>query len=264
MDMSRLKTKLEKLQGGETTVDEVLDYLKVMPFDDLGFAKVDLHRGLRKGFPEVVYCPGKTDSEVVAIIERLMNHSDNVLATRASEQIFQLVQDQHPQARFNQRARCITIVKEPIKKIDGTILIVSAGTADIDVAEEAVVTADIMGNRVERLYDVGVAGIHRLLHNSGKLHQAAVIVVVAGMEGALPSVVAGIVNKPVIAVPTSTGYGTNFGGVAPLLSMLNSCASGVMVVNIDNGFGGGYNASVINHLAHERVNSKPERSDDGE
>ena len=264
MDMSKLRKMLEDLGQGAKTVDEVMAYLKVLPFDDLGFAKIDHHRGLRKGFPEVVYCPGKTDDEVLKIIERMAEHNDNLLATRASEDLYLKVREICPKAKYNQRARSITVEKSPLKKIPGKIIVVTAGTSDIGVAEEAVVTADIMGNHVERLYDVGVAGIHRLLHHSGKLHQASVIVVVAGMEGALPSVVAGIVNKPVIAVPTSTGYGTNFGGVAPLLSMLNSCASGVMVVNIDNGFGGGYNASVINHLAAERMNSGPERANDGE
>jgi len=256
MDTARLREILEQLQSGASTVDQVLECLKVLPFDDIGFAKVDLHRGLRKGFPEVVYCPGKTDCEVVAIIEKLADHNSNVLATRASARVFQLVKEKLPEARYNERAGCITLIKEPLEKTEGTVLIVSAGTADIDVAEEAAITADILGNRVERIYDVGVAGIHRLLHHHEKLHEATVIVVVAGMEGALPSVIAGMVNRPVIAVPTSTGYGTNFSGVAPLLAMLNSCASGVMVVNIDNGFGGGYNASVINHLVNEGVKGK--------
>lgn len=251
MDLSKIQATLEKLQRGETSVEKVLDYLKVLPFDDMGFAKIDLHRGLRKGFPEVVYCPGKTDQEIVSILDKLVEHHSNVLATRASTEVFDKVKKQHPKAQFHERARCITIVDEPLKKVAGKILVVSAGTADIDVADEAAVTADIMGNHVEKIYDVGVAGLHRLFHHREKLDSAAVIIVVAGMEGALPSVVAGMINRPVIAVPTSTGYGTNFGGVAPLLSMLNSCASGVVVVNIDNGFGAGYNASVINHLVAE-------------
>jgi len=177
-----------------------------------------------------------------------MEHNNNLLATRAAPALYEKVRQRFPDALYNERAGCITIVKKPLAKVKGKILVVTAGTADIDVAEEAVITADIMGNHVESVYDVGVAGIHRLLHQQEKLDAATVIVAVAGMEGALPSVIAGLVNRPVIAIPTSKGYGANFGGVAPLLAMLNSCSSGVTVVNIDNGFGAGYNASVINHL----------------
>jgi len=227
---------------------EAVEKLKAPHFDDLGFAKVDTHRSLRKGFPEVVYCEWKTTQEVVAIVDRILAREDNLLATRASPEVFKAVVKKHPDALYNERARTITVERKPLPKKGGKILVVSAGTSDMDVAEEAVVTARMLGNEVESLYDVGVAGIHRLLSHSDKLRQASVIIVVAGMEGALPSVVGGLVDKPVIAVPTSKGYGANFGGVAPLLAMLNSCASGVTVVNIDNGFGAGYSASLINRL----------------
>jgi len=247
MDMLKLQQMLEAVKKGELTVEAALERLKILPFEEMGFAKVDLHRSLRKGFPEVVYCPGKTDAEVISIIDRIMEHNNNLLATRASAAIYEQVKHKYPQTRYNERARSITIARKPLEKVDGTILVVSAGTSDIDVAEEAVVTADIMGNHVEKTYDVGVAGIHRLFQQHKKLSQATVIVAIAGMEGALPSVIAGLVDRPVIAVPTSKGYGANFGGIAPLLAMLNSCASGVMVVNIDNGFGAGYCASMINH-----------------
>jgi len=243
-----LQELLAAVRSGKVEIAEAIQKLKAPHFDDLGFAKVDTHRSLRKGFPEVVYCEGKTNEEVVSIVDRILAEEDNLLATRASPEVYDAVKEKHRDAVYNRRGRTITVERKPLPRRGGKILVVSAGTSDMDVAEEAVVTARILGNEVESTYDVGVAGIHRLLSQSDKLRQASVIIVVAGMEGALPSVVAGLVDKPVIAVPTSKGYGANFGGIAPLLAMLNSCASGVTVVNIDNGFGAAYNASLINRL----------------
>ncbi len=248
MNEQELRDLLAGVHSGKIPISEAVQKLKTPHFDDLCFAKIDTHRTLRKGFPEVVYCEGKTVEEVVAIVDRILAQEHNLLATRATEEMYQAVAERHPDAVYHKRARAITIERKPLTKKGGKILVVSAGTSDMDVAEEAVVTAKILGNEVESTYDVGVAGIHRLLSQSNKLLEASVIIVVAGMEGALPSVVAGLVDKPVIAVPTSKGYGANFGGVAPLLAMLNSCASGVTVVNIDNGFGAAYSASLINRL----------------
>ncbi len=248
MDERALKKFLGQLKSGKIKISEAVEKLKRLPFDDIGFAKIDLHRGLRKGFPEVIYCEGKTNEEVIEIIGRILSRESNLLATRASEKLFKEIRKKYPKAIYNRRGRTITIENKPLPKSGGTILVITAGTSDIDVAEEAVVTADILGNRVEKIYDVGVAGIHRLLKQIDKLQKATVIIVIAGMEGALPSVVGGLVDKPIIAVPTSKGYGADFGGIAPLLAMLNSCASGITVVNIDNGFGAAYAASLINKL----------------
>ena len=247
MNLDKLKTLLEQVKQGEIEVTEAIQSLRYLPFEDIGFAKIDHHRQLRKGFPEVIFCHGKTVEQVKAISERILAASNLLLTTRATPEMYEAVATLDPSARFNELGRTIT-VGQPAGDLHDGILVISAGTSDIPVAEEAVETAQIMGNRVERLYDVGVAGLHRLLNNHKKLSEARVIVVVAGMEGALPSVVGGLVDKPVIAVPTSVGYGTSFGGVAALLSMLNSCASGVTVVNIDNGFGAGYSASLMNQL----------------
>lgn len=246
MNEQELRDLLAQVHSGELPISQAVQKLKTPHFDDLCFAKLDTHRTLRKGFPEVIYCQGKTTEEVAAIVDRVLVHESNLLATRATEEMYQVVAERHPDAVYHKRARAITVERKPLPKKGGRILVVSAGTSDMDVAEEAVVTARILGNEVESTYDVGVAGIHRLLSQSDKLLGASVIIVVAGMEGALPSVVAGLVDKPVIAVPTSKGYGANFGGIAPLLAMLNSCASGVSVVNIDNGFGAAYSASLIN------------------
>jgi NCAIR mutase (PurE)-related protein len=218
------------------------------PFEDLGFAKVDTHRALRQGFPEVVLGLGKTPAQIAAIAERIVARDQSLLVTRATEEAYEAVRARVPDAVYHSDARAITLAQGNVPVGNGTILIVCAGTSDLGVAEEAAVTAEMMGNRIDRLYDVGVAGLHRLLSEQTRLHDAQAIVVVAGMEGALPSVVAGLVSTPVIAVPTSVGYGASFGGVAALLGMLNSCANGVAVVNIDNGFGGACMASVINHL----------------
>jgi NCAIR mutase (PurE)-related protein len=249
MDADTIKELLEQVRAGELRVDEAVERLKRLPFEDLGFAKLDHHRALRRGFPEVILCAGKTPEQVEQIARRHVEGGANLLATRATREIFERVKTVAPNAEWHERARAITVVTQPLPKAAGTVLVVTAGTADIAVAEEAAVTADVLGNRVETAYDVGVAGIHRLFGQADKLRAASVIIVVAGMEGALPSVVGGLVDKPVIGVPTSTGYGANFGGITPLLAMLNSCAAGVLVVNIDNGFGAGYAASLINHLA---------------
>ena len=237
---------MEQVAAGALTPEEAVGRLRTLPFEDLGFAKVDHHRALRTGFPEVIYCERKTPGQVADIAERLCAHAPCVLATRASQEVFRAVSERLPQARYDELPRCITI-GEPPQPPEGcpSVLIISAGTSDISVAEEAALVAEAASVPVERLYDVGVAGLHRLLGHHGKLTSAGVLVVVAGMEGALASVVGGLVSKPVIAVPTSVGYGASFGGIAALLAMLNSCAAGIAVVNIDNGFGAGYMAAMI-------------------
>jgi len=225
----------------------VLQFLRQAPFEDLGFARVDHHRSLRQGFPEVVFGSGKTPDQIAAIAERIVSAGHSLLVTRTDARAFDTVKQKVPDATFQALARTITRPL-PCPPGKGTVLVAAAGTADLPVAEEAAVTAEVMGNQVDRLYDVGVAGLHRLLAEHQRLMAARVIIVVAGMEGALPSVVGGLVDVPVLAVPTSVGYGANFGGLSALLGMLNSCASGVSVVNIDNGFGAGAIASSINHL----------------
>jgi NCAIR mutase (PurE)-related protein len=299
MDPERLRLLLEQVQAGETSVDDALNSLRSLPFEDLGFAKLDHHRALRNGFPEVIYCPGKTTEHILAIIDRMIPNSRKILASRAAPEVAEAVRQAFPQAVYHALPRMLVIPgeqNEPPASLGatmtflrrekteetqgepvtlepeevraggrfaaergfspaanragglgkGTVLIVSAGTADLPIAEEAAITASEMGSPVERLYDVGVAGIHRLLGHSEELFAANVLVVVAGMEGALASVVGGLVARPVIAVPTSVGYGASFGGLSALLTMLNSCASGVGVVNIDNGFGAGFLAHLIN------------------
>lgn len=241
-----LKTILESYQQGKTTLEDVLNHLKLLPYEDLGFAKVDTHRQLRKAFPETIYCKGKTIPQIIKIFSSLARDHPNVLATKATPEIFQAVNQKFPDALYYENAHIIAINRQPLPKKKGMIFIVTAGTSDIPIAEEAVVTAKIMGNPVETSYDVGVAGVHRLFDVKDKLTEASVVIVVAGMDGALPSIVGGLTSKPVIAVPTSVGYGASFEGIAPLLTMMNSCAEGVVVVNIDNGFGAGYFASIIN------------------
>ncbi len=249
MDIRKLERLLKGVRSGKTSIGEALAYLKSLPFEDLGFTRIDHHRSLRKGFPEVIWGEGKTSSQILSILKRLKEKGQNVLVTRLEGMKARAIQKAFPKSRYYPRSKVLTYMTRPVKTVGrGTILIITAGTTDIPVAEEAAVTAKIMGNRVETLYDVGVAGIHRLLAERQKLEQARVLVVVAGMEGALPSVVGGLVDRPVIAVPTSVGYGTSFGGITALLAMLNSCASGVAVVNIDNGFGAGYMASLVNRL----------------
>ena len=247
MDIEKLKTLLEEVKGGEIAVDDALQSLRTLPFEDLGFSKIDHHRQLRTGFPEVIFCQGKTVEHVKQISARILSAGHPLLATRATPDMYEAVKTIQPAARYNDLGRTISVRQSEDEGTPG-ILVVSAGTSDLPVAEEAAETALMMGNSPERLYDVGVAGLHRLISNHEKLLTARVIIVVAGMEGALPSVVGGLVDCPVIAVPTSIGYGASFGGLAALLGMLNSCASGVTVVNIDNGFGAGYSASLINRL----------------
>lgn len=240
---------LEKVRDGKISLTDALAAFQAPPVVDLGFAQVDSHRALRKGFAEVVYCAGKTSAQIVKIAAKILEQEDRLLLTRLTTDQAAVVRKKFKTAQYHEAARCITVETRPLPKRPGLIAVLCAGTSDLPVAEEACVTADIMGNSVERIYDVGVAGLHRLLNKLELIQRANVLIVVAGMEGALPSVVAGLVSRPVIAVPTSVGYGANFAGLAPLLSMLNSCSSGVTVVNIDNGFGAGYAASQINALA---------------
>jgi len=252
MNPEHLRQLLEEVKAGTLDIEAALDRLKLFPYEDIGFAKIDHHRSLRKGFPEVVLCQGKTVEQITEIVERLLSSANTILATKASPEVFSAIQKLTPKARYHPMARLIVIENRVTKASIGAILVVTAGTADIPVAEEAAVTAEAMGNKVERLYDVGVAGLHRLLDHQQKLFAAKVIIAIAGMEGALASIISGIVDKPVIAVPTSVGYGASFQGLAALLGMLNACAPGVAVVNIDNGFGAGYLASLINHMSEEK------------
>ncbi len=248
MNEDNLETILRQLKNGDVSVDETMEHLRHYPFEDIGFAKVDHHRSLRCGCQEVILCEGKTPQQVAHIAERILESGHLVLGTRADEEDYAAVKDRWPEAQYHRTARCIVVEKEPIAH-EGRVLVVTGGTSDLPVAEEARITAHVMGASVKLISDVGVAGIHRLLGHADELHKANVIVVVAGMEGALPSVVGGMVARPVIALPTSVGYGASLEGLAPLLTMLNSCASGVSVMNIDNGFGAGYMAAMINDLA---------------
>jgi len=249
MDAEDLEKLLERVQRRKVTITQALQRLRDLPFEDLGYAKIDHHRALRQGFPEVVMGQGKQAKDIAAIVRVLQRRKSNVLITRLDDGKIEQLKRHRIGVKLHPVARAATWSAKPIRATGkGTILVVSAGTSDIPVAEEAVVTATMMGNRVERLFDVGVAGIHRLLGNRAKLDAASVLIVVAGMEGALPSVVAGLVAQPVIAVPTSVGYGASFHGLSALLGMLNSCAAGVTVVNIDNGFGAGFAASLINRV----------------
>ena len=246
MNAQALHKLFDQVRKKRLSPDDAVERLRHLPFEDLGFAKVDHHRVLRQGMPEVIFALGKTPRQVADIFTRLAAHEGNVLATRASEEQYSAVVASVRRAEYRPLARAIVLKRDRKKRGKGVIVVVSAGTSDIPVAEEAVVTAELMGNNVQHIYDVGVAGIHRLLAHRGALAQASVIVVCAGMEGALPSVVGGLVGVPVIAVPTSVGYGAAFEGLAALLGMMNSCASNVSVVNIDNGFGAGYVAALIN------------------
>lgn len=245
MEIEKLKFMLNQFKSGDADLEQTLETLKQLPFEDLGFAKVDHHRALRTGYPEVVFCQGKTHEQVEKILQALERHNDNILLTRAGPELFSMLREIDGRLVYNKLGRTITLEKKPREKT-GSVLVVSAGTADIPIAEEAAVTASISGANVERVYDAGVAGIHRLLAHREKIQAARCIVAVAGMEGALPSVVGGLAPCPVIAVPTSVGYGSHLGGLAPLLTMLNSCAPNITVVNIDNGFGAGFSAAMIN------------------
>lgn len=241
-----MKKILQDFKAGKIDLAEVLEKIKSLPYEDLDFAKIDTHRSLRKGFPETIFCQGKTTSQILKIFEEMSKRNHSILATKANKKIFTAVKKRYPEAEYNELAKTIVIRREKLKPKKGKILVITAGTSDIPVAEEAVETAELMGNKVEKAYDVGVAGVHRLFDIKDKIFDANVIIVVAGMEGALASIVGGLASRPVIAVPTSIGYGASFKGIAPLLTMMNSCAEGIVVVNIDNGFGAGYFASLIN------------------
>lgn len=246
-----LEKILEEVSRGQMNVEEAMTTLTDPGYEDIGFAKIDHNRSQRRGFPEVVLCEGKTTEQVVEIMKVLNKKNDNIMGSRATQEVYQAVKDEIPEVRYNKLGKVMVIEKKPLPGV-GSILVVSAGTADLPVVEETVETARIMGNKVDTLNDAGVAGVHRLLNNIDDLRKAKVIVVVAGMDGALPSVVGGLVDKPVIAVPTSVGYGASLGGVAALLTMLNSCSAGIGVVNIDNGFGAAYLANSINKIGEKK------------
>jgi pyridinium-3,5-biscarboxylic acid mononucleotide synthase len=250
MNPDRLKALLTQVKNGKVSVDGALKKMKHLPFEDLDFAQIDHHRSLRKGFPEVIFGEGKTAGQIIEIMNRMIKNKENVLVTRLEPSKASAVCKKFPESAYHPLSRVLTVIPNPLKKQtgQGLVLVISAGTSDIPVAEEAFLTAQIMGNSTEYLYDVGISGLHRLMSNQEKILSASVLIVVAGMEGALPSVVGGLVDRPVIAVPTSIGYGASFNGLAALLGMLNSCASGVAVVNIDNGFGAGYLATLINRI----------------
>jgi len=253
MERKKIEELLRAVAAGEVAVDEAMERLRRLPYEDLGFARIDTHRSLRAGFPEVILCQGKTAEQVAIIAERMAESGATVLATRADEAVYGAVRKKCPTATYNREARALVVPGETAPEPRGRVLVLSAGTADIPVAEEAAMVAELAGCRVERVYDVGVAGIHRLLDKLDSIHKADSIVVGAGMEGALASVVAGLGGGPVVAVPTSVGYGASFAGIAPLLTMLNSCAGGVVVVNIDNGFGAGYAAALIARRAEAKT-----------
>src|SRR4030043_2282812 len=247
MNVDVLKNLLDRIQRGKTPVEKALQELKTLPFEEIGCATIDHHRALRQGAPETIFGEGKTAGQMVSSMKKMQEKKNNILVPRLDRKKVPLIKRSFPKARYYPQSRTLTVLNHPVKMVGrGTILVVCAGTSDIPVAEEAIVTAQIMGNRVDHLYDVGVAGIHRLMSRKEKLMAAHVLIVVAGMEGALPSVIGGLVDRPVIAVPTSVGYGSNFGGITALLAMLNSCASGISVVNIDNGYGAAHVASLIN------------------
>lgn len=248
MKTFELRKLLEEVKSGQVEVDKAVDHLKELPYKDIGIAKIDYHRELRNGYPEVIYCEGKDVGHIQQIVGEMLKGNNNILATRASENVYKAIKEICPDAEYHPLARIITVKRKEVSVPDSYIAVVTGGTSDIAVAEEAAITAEMLGNRVERIYDVGVAGLHRLLGNLDRITHAKVVIAVAGMEGALASVVGGLVDKPVLAVPTSIGYGANFNGLSALLSMLNSCSSGVAVMNIDNGFGAGYMASMINKL----------------
>jgi len=249
MNIKELEQLLENVKGGQTSINSALETLRSFPYTDLGFAKIDHHREMRTGYPEIVYCAGKTIEQIKGIFSLMDTKEKNIMGTRATPEMFEAVKSINPEAVYYDVAKIISIKKIQSTPPDSIIGILTAGTSDIPVAEEAAITAELLGNKTVRIYDAGVAGLHRLLNNLSEIRKCKVLVVVAGMEGALPSVVGGLVDKPVIAVPTSIGYGANFGGLSALLTMLNCCAAGVTVTNIDNGFGGGFSASIINNLS---------------
>ncbi len=246
MDRNRIQKILEDVKTGSMDTYTALNALRNLPFEDLGYAKIDHHRSLRTGYPEVIFCRGKSVEEITGIFQEMSRHNNTIIATRAERDVYEAVKKIRNDSVYNEKAKLLTTGKTPDPVSPSIIAVVSAGTSDIPVAEEAAATAEALGNRVERLYDVGVAGIHRLLDNMELIINSSVLVVVAGMDGVLPSIVGGLVDRPVVAVPTSVGYGASFDGLAALLTMLNSCAPGVAVMNIDNGFGAGYFASMLN------------------
>lgn len=248
MNREGLKKILEELSEGKIKVEDAIEQLKYFPFSDLGFARIDHHREIRTGYPEIVFCEGKTNDQIRDIFRHISETGQNVIGTRASKEKYNAVHSIAPEAIWHEEARIISVIRERHKMADSPVAVITAGTSDIPVAEEAAVTCELLGNEVIRIYDAGVAGIHRLLDKLPEIKKCKVVIVLAGMEGALASVVGGLIDKPIIAVPTSVGYGANFQGVSALLAMLTSCASGVSVVNIDNGFGAGFNASMINQL----------------
>ncbi|HOW41068.1 MAG TPA: nickel pincer cofactor biosynthesis protein LarB [Bacteroidales bacterium] len=248
MNIKEVEKLLNEVKDGSASVEEALEVLKNFPYTDLGFARIDHHREIRTGYPEIVYCSGKTVDQVREIFRVMSQRENNVVGTRASQEMFDAVKSVIPEAVFYKMARIISVQKKKPETPESMIAVITAGTSDMPVAEEAAVTAELLGNNVIRIYDAGVAGIHRLVDKLPEIRKCKVIVVIAGMEGALASVVGGLVDKPVIAVPTSVGYGANFGGISALLAMLTSCSSGVTVVNIDNGFGAGFSASMINKI----------------
>lgn len=248
MNKIELEQLLQSVKNNDVPVSEALKQLESLPMGDLGFAQIDNHRELRVGYPEVIYGEGKTDEQVVKIVEYMTSRGQNILITRCRESMYEAVRNLNLTVEYNKMGRTICVINKPLVETETTIAIIAAGTSDLPVVEEAYETARMLGNKVIKIIDVGVAGIHRLFHQLETIRSAKVLIVVAGMEGALASVVGGLVEKPIIAVPTSVGYGANLGGIAALLSMLNSCASGVSVVNIDNGFGAAYTASIINKL----------------
>lgn len=248
MDQKHLEKILKKVEEGSLSIEEALHRLKSFTYEDLGYAKLDYHRELRRGYPEIVYAAGKSTSQITGIVQSMLNQDSNIIITRASRKKYEAVNKLVPKAIYYEQARIISILKKEPKTRETSIAIVTAGTSDIPVAEEAAVTAELLGNPVHRIYDVGVAGIHRLTSSLEEISKARIIIVIAGMEGALASIVAGLVDIPVVAVPTSTGYGASLQGISALLAMLTSCSGGIAVVNIDNGFGAGYYASMINRL----------------
>lgn len=262
MDSQSLMDLLKEMEAGRINPSAALDQLKNLPFEDIGYARIDHHRSLRMGTPEVIYCEGKQLDQIQGIIKQMMPHHFNILATRANQDVYEAIQAVAENCIYHDLARIVVVNPQKILQV-GRIAIVAAGTSDIPVAEEAAVTAETMGNRVDRIFDAGVAGIHRILHARKDLFEARVAVVVAGMEGALTSVVGGLVSCPVIGVPTSVGYGASFGGLAALLGMLNSCAPGVSVVNIDNGFGAGFQAGLINTQIVSASNGSGDNDDSG-
>jgi pyridinium-3,5-biscarboxylic acid mononucleotide synthase len=248
MNIKEVEKLLKDVKTGETTIEEALTILKDFPYTDLGFARIDHHREMRTGYPEIIYCAGKTVDQVREIFKVMSEKENNVIGTRANNEMYQNVKGILPDAVFYPVARIISLQKKKPVQSESSIAVITAGTSDMPVAEEAAVTAELLGNKVFRIYDAGVAGIHRLVDKLPEIRRCRVVIVIAGMEGALASVVGGLVDKPVIAVPTSVGYGANFGGISALLAMLTSCSTGVTVVNIDNGFGAGFSASMINKM----------------